>query len=146
MLLVNDGREVELSGSYLLTTNNRMELLAAIVGLEWLPEPATVELTSDSRYVTNPIELDWLALWARRGWRSRSGTVKNRDLWFRMKVQLQRHRVTARHVRGHSGHPENERCDRLAWKAARGSGSRVDDGYLAELAQAGAPRPFNLLR
>ena len=117
-ILVYQGREKELSGSENLTTNNRMELLAAIIGLEQLKEPCQVTLISDSRYLCESINQGWLFGWEQNGWRkSDKKPALNVDLWERMLVQLRRHTVTVQWVKGHAGHPYNERCDRLAVNA-----------------------------
>ncbi len=114
-ILVCNGVEKELSGGERETTNNRMELMAAIVGLEALKEPCRVLLTSDSRYLVDAVEKKWLDSWQRRGWKKADGKpALNLDLWKRLLVQLQRHEVTLRWIKGHAGHPYNERCDRLA--------------------------------
>ena len=110
--------ERELSGGEPDTTNNRMELMAAIAALEALREPCDVILTTDSQYVRQGI-LDWLANWIRRGWKTSGGDpVKNRDLWERLQAAAAPHKVEWRWVKGHSGHPENERVDVLARTAA----------------------------
>ena len=107
--------ERELSAGYKKTTNNRMELMAAIVGLEALREPCRVLLTSDSRYLVDAVEKHWLENWVKRGWKKADGKpALNIDLWKRLLVQLERHDVTFRWIRGHAGHPYNERCDKLA--------------------------------
>ena len=112
--------ERELSGGEPDTTNNRMEMMAAIVALEALREPCNVILTTDSQYVRQGI-LDWLANWIRRGWKTAGGDpVKNRDLWERLQAAAAPHAVDWRWVKGHSGHPENERVDQLARTAAEG--------------------------
>lgn len=109
------GREKELCGGEADTTNNRMELTAAIAGLEALKEPCRVQLTSDSKYLVDAVQKGWLYGWQKKGWkRSGNEPVLNVDLWQRLLVQLGRHQVELRWVRGHNGHPENERCDRLA--------------------------------
>ncbi len=114
-ILVYGGAERELSGGEPSTTNNRMELMAAIVGLEALREPCRVLLTSDSRYLVDAVEKHWLQNWAKRGWKKADGRpALNADLWQRLLVQLERHDVTFRWIRGHAGHPYNERCDKLA--------------------------------
>ena len=115
-------REVarELAGGEPDTTNNRMELMAAIAALEALREPCDVVLTTDSQYVRQGI-LDWLANWIRRGWKTAGGDpVKNRDLWERLQIAAAPHKVDWRWVKGHNGHPENERVDQLARIAAEG--------------------------
>lgn len=114
-ILVFGDTEKELSGGEKNTTNNRMELMAAIVGLETLKEPCRVILTSDSRYLVDAIEKKWLENWQKRGWKKADGKpALNVDLWTRLQAQLDRHEVTFRWIRGHAGHPYNERCDRLA--------------------------------
>lgn len=110
--------ERELSGGEPDTTNNRMELMAAIAALEALREPCDVILTTDSQYVRQGI-MDWLANWIRRGWKTAGGDpVKNRDLWERLQAASAPHTIDWRWVKGHSGHPENERVDVLARTAA----------------------------
>jgi ribonuclease HI len=113
-ILVYAGIERELSGGDPATTNNRMELLAAISALEALKEPCEVTLTSDSKYLVDGITRGWLADWRARGWKK----VKNPELWQRLEKLLDIHRVSLVWVRGHDGHPYNERCDRLATAAA----------------------------
>lgn len=116
-LLCYNGAERELSGAVTDTTNNRMELLAAIMGLEALTRPSVVALTTDSQYVKNGIT-DWLAKWKKNNWQTAAKRpVKNRDLWLRLDRACQPHRIEWQWVRGHSGHPENERADRLANQA-----------------------------
>lgn len=106
----------ELSGGEPLTTNNRMELRAAIEGLSALREPCEVTLYSDSRYLVDAVTLGWAESWRATGWKR--GKAKNPDLWESLLALLAVHRVTFRWVRGHDGHPENERCDALATAAA----------------------------
>ena len=111
--------ERELSGGEPDTTNNRMELMAAIAALEALREPCDVILTTDSQYVRQGI-MDWLSNWIRRGWKTAGGDpVKNRDLWERLHAAASRHRVDWRWVKGHAGDPDNERVDGLARDAAQ---------------------------
>lgn len=113
-LLRVDGTEKELVGGEGATTNNRMELMAAIAALEALKRPCDVELYSDSRYVLDGIS-KWMTNWRRRNWRTASGDpVKNRDLWQRLDKAAAPHRIGWNWVRGHDGHPENERVDELA--------------------------------
>ena len=113
-LLCWRGIERELSGGEAATTNNRMELMAAIAALETLKEPCTVVLTTDSQYVRQGIT-EWMAGWIRRGWKTSGGEpVQNRDLWERLHAAAGRHTVDWRWVKGHAGHPENERVDQLA--------------------------------
>lgn len=119
--------ERELSQGFECTTNNRMELLAAIVGLEALKRPCTVTLYSDSQYVVNAFNQHWVEGWLKRGWKNaKKEPVKNVDLWKRLLAAKQPHDVTFVWVKGHAGHPENERCDQLATAAADGS-ARVRD-------------------
>ena len=110
-----NGHERELAGREDSTTNNRMELMAAIRALETLNRPCRVVVTTDSKYVQQGIS-EWLAGWKKRGWRTAGRQpVKNVDLWQRLDAAVQRHtQVDWRWVRGHNGHPENERADRLA--------------------------------
>ncbi|WP_290648396.1 ribonuclease HI [Aquisalimonas sp.] len=113
-LLRWNGKEKGLCGGERETTNNRMELLAAIRGLEALKQPCHVVLTTDSQYLRKGIT-EWLPNWKRRGWKTAARKpVKNADLWQELDHQVQRHQVEWRWVRGHSGHAENERADRLA--------------------------------
>ena len=111
------GKEIERSGAQRQTTNNRMELLAVIRGLEALRRPSSVELFTDSVYVGRGLS-EWMPKWKANGWRRREGKkwaeVKNEDLWRTLDALLAGHQVKFTHVRGHSGHPENERCDTLA--------------------------------
>ncbi len=108
------GIERELAGGDPATTNNRMELMAAIAALETLREPCDVVLHTDSQYVRQGIT-EWMANWVRRGWKTSGGDpVKNRDLWERLHAAAQRHAVDWRWVKGHSGDPDNERVDQLA--------------------------------
>lgn len=107
--------EKELSGGAGETTNNRMELTAVIAALEALKEPCAVTLTTDSRYVADGVTKGWAAGWRRRGWKKADGKpALNPDLWERLLTLLEKHKVEIIWVRGHAGHPENERCDRLA--------------------------------
>ncbi len=111
--------ERELSEGYEKTTNNRMELMAAIKALEALKRPCDVELFSDSKYLTDAFNQNWIDNWLRRNWiKSDKKPVLNADLWERLLKAASPHKITWIWVRGHSGHPENERCDRLATEAA----------------------------
>ncbi len=113
-LLRYGARERELSGGEAQTTNNRMELMAAIMALETLTEPCVVTLHTDSQYVRQGIT-EWMRNWVRRNWKTAAGDpVKNRDLWERLHAATQRHRIDWRWVKGHSGDPDNERVDTLA--------------------------------
>ena len=114
-ILVYQGKEKELSGGEPETTNNRMELTAAISALEALREPCEVTLTSDSKYLIDGITKGWAASWKARGWRKADKSpALNPDLWDALLSLLERHTVTFVWVRGHAGHPYNERCDELA--------------------------------
>ena len=106
----------EISGGEPLTTNNRMELRAAIEGLSALREPCEVTLYSDSRYLVDAVTLGWAESWRKTAWKN--GKAKNPDLWETLLSLLSVHSVTFQWVRGHDGHPENERCDALATAAA----------------------------
>ena len=114
-ILVYGGREKELSGGEPLTTNNRMELMAAIVAMEALREPCEITLTSDSKYLTDAINKGWLSSWKKNGWKKADKSkVLNVELWERIDKLLEIHTVTFVWVKGHHGHPYNERCDALA--------------------------------
>jgi ribonuclease HI len=118
-VLISRGAERELSGGEPDTTNNRMELTAAIEALQALKRPCKVELHTDSQYLRNGIT-EWLSVWKKRGWRTTSnGAVKNEDLWRRLDDARMRHSVDWRWVKGHNGHPLNERADALARKGLR---------------------------
>ena len=125
------GREMEMSGGFSLTTNNRMELLAVIKGLEAIRwKNAEVHVYSDSSYVVNAINKGWLENWKRKGY----AKVKNPDLWMRFARLYAMHRVSFHWIKGHAGHPENERCDVLAVAAGSGAvaaGAQLppDPGY-----------------
>ncbi|WP_087019477.1 ribonuclease HI [Thaumasiovibrio subtropicus] len=122
------GHTKELSDGFHLTTNNRMELLAAIVGLKTLKESCTVDLTTDSQYVRQGIT-QWIHNWKKRGWKTADKKpVKNADLWVKLDEQCQHHEVNWHWVKGHAGHPENERCDELARTAAEAP-QQEDEGY-----------------
>jgi ribonuclease HI len=116
----------EISEGYKLTTNNRMELLAVIVGLEALKNPGSeVMIYSDSKYVVDAIEKRWVFDWAKKGFKGK----KNPDLWKRFLEVYPQHKVKFRWVKGHAGIPENERCDQLATKAAVKPNLLIDYGY-----------------
>ena len=121
--------EKTLSAGYVRTTNNRMELMAAIAGLEALKRPCHVYLFSDSKYVVDAFNQKLIDGWIKKNWnRGKSGPVKNIDLWERLLKAIEPHRVTFCWVKGHAGHPENERCDTLATTAADGDNLLVDEG------------------
>lgn len=113
--------EREFSAGYKKTTNNRMELMAAIIGLEALRKPCRVDLYSDSKYLTDAFNQKWIDSWQKNNWKTSSGSaVKNRELWERLLRAMEPHSVSFHWVKGHDGHPENERCDQLATSAADG--------------------------
>ena len=114
-ILVYHGKEKELSGGEASTTNNRMELMAAIAGMSALREPCEIVLTSDSKYLVDAINKGWLASWKRNGWRKADkSAVLNVELWQKIDSLLEIHEVSFVWVHGHTGHPYNERCDALA--------------------------------
>ena len=120
VLLIYGSHVRELSGGYRHTTNNRMELLGPIRGLESLTEPCDVQLFSDSQYVVNGIMKGWAQRWRSNGWRrNRKESAENHDLWEQLLTLCEKHTVRFEWIRGHNGHPENERCDELAGAAAR---------------------------
>lgn len=119
----------EYAGGYKRTTNNRMEILAAIVGLEALLRPCQVELYSDSQYLVKAFNEHWIEGWKKKNWkRNQKEDVKNVDLWKRLLKAMEPHEVAFHWVKGHAGHPENERCDALAVKAALGENLLEDEG------------------
>jgi len=130
--IVDDGKKrTELFRGYRLTTNNRMELLACIAGLESLEHPSDVLLHSDSRYVVDGMKKGWARRWRSRNWmRTKTEAAENADLWSRLLDLCDRHRVEFIWVRGHAGHPENERCDQLATGAADGVDLEEDRPYI----------------
>ncbi len=128
VLVCGDLRK-EMSGGFALTTNNRMELLAVIMGLEAIKwENATVEVWSDSSYVVKAVEEKWLDKWVATGFKRK----KNMDLWLRFLPLYKKHSVTFHWLKGHAGHPENERCDRLAAAASGQPGPPQDEGSVNE--------------
>ena len=96
-----------------------MEVLAAIIGLEALKEPCEVEIVSDSKYLVNSVEMGWIDSWFAADWKKKGKDVPNADLWKRLYVQLRKHFVRFTWIKGHDGHPENERCDKLAVEKAK---------------------------
>lgn len=130
-VLIYKQHRKELSQGYRLTTNNRMELMAAIAGLESLQEPCLIHLTTDSQYVKQGIT-QWIQGWKRKGWlTANKDPVKNVDLWKRLDALVQHHQIEWHWVKGHSGHDENERCDELARAAATSATLLEDTGYQA---------------
>lgn len=128
LVLIYKQHRKELSEGFRLTTNNRMELLAVIKGLEALKgEGFPVKVISDSKYVVDSVEKGWLNNWVKKNWKN----VKNVDLWQRFLPIYKKHKVQFQWIKGHAGHPENERCDRLAVMASEGLSLLVDEGYEA---------------
>lgn len=124
----------EFSGGYAQTTNNRMEIMAAIVGLEALIRPCEVDLYSDSQYLVRTFQEHWIDGWVRKGWkRGKNENVKNVDLWKRLLAAKEKHDVRFIWVKGHAGTPENERCDTLAVEAAMQEKLPKDEGFSCDL-------------
>ena len=117
-ILVYKGKELVLSGGHPSTTNNRMELTAVIEGLSRLKEPCEVTLCSDSKYVIDSLEKGWVYGWKAKNWMRKSEPVPNADLWQKLLPLVSAHRLTYIWVKGHNGHPYNERCDKLATEQA----------------------------
>ena len=130
-VLINGDKWREISGGYRLTTNNRMEIMAGIAALDVLKKPCKVTLFSDSQYVVNAMEMGWARKWQAAGWkRGAKEKAINPDLWQRLLHLCDTHQVHFHWVRGHSGDPNNERCDVLAVEASKQPGMPVDEGYL----------------
>lgn len=130
VVLISNDRRKELSGGFRKTTNNRMELLACIEGLRSLRRPCNAVLTSDSKYVVNAMVKGWAGKWRSNGWKlSPSKPAKNADLWAQLLDQCAGHNVKFEWVKGHSEHPENERCDALAVAAAEGKDLPADFAF-----------------
>jgi len=127
VILRSDSHYKELSKGYSRTTNNRMELMGVITGLEAIKKlNQEITIFSDSKYVIDPIEKGWLDRWTKISFKNK----KNSDLWQRLSPLLDRHQIKFIWIRGHNGHPENERCDELAVIAAKGQNLEPDTGYL----------------
>jgi ribonuclease HI len=130
VVLVHPKKRAEISGGFRLTTNNRMEIFAAIAGLEFLKQACKVTLHSDSQYLVDALTKGWVESWKRKEWwHSRTERVPNRDLWERLLALCGQHQVEFRWVKGHAGVPENERCDQLAMAALRQPDLPADEGY-----------------
>ena len=139
VVVMYKGHRREHSGGFRLTTNNRMEMLAVIVGLESLKERCQVTVFSDSQYVVNAITKGWARKWKANGWRRASNEkALNPDLWERLLTLCDKHGVEFRWVRGHDGNKENERCDYLATTAAAEAATGVDGVYEALVKGSGA--------
>lgn len=129
-ILVYGNHRRELSGGFRLTTNNRMEILAAVKGLEALKERCRVTIYSDSQYVVHAIEKGWALRWRSNGWRrNKKEKAINPDLWEKLLSLCDRHEVRFQWIRGHAGTEENERADQLAKAAATGDGLAIDEVY-----------------
>ncbi len=124
------GRRLEISGGLDVTTNNRMEIMAVLQALKRLTRPCEVKVVTDSQYVSNSIMKKWVYGWARQRWMTKEGKRRlNADLWKEMLAELDRHKVSVTWIRGHQGHPENERCDLLARDRAMSGNLEKDPGY-----------------
>jgi ribonuclease HI len=131
VVLKSGSHRKEISAGYILTTNNRMELMAVIVGLEALKKNnSSVNVYSDSSYVCDAINKGWLFVWEKKNFSGK----KNRDLWIRFLSVYRRHRVKFTWIKGHAGHAENERCDALAVDASKAASLLIDEGYNPETA------------
>jgi len=130
VVLLHPKKRREISGGFRRTTNNRMEIYAAIAGLEILKEPCKGTLYSDSEYLVNSMTEGWVLAWKKKKWwRKQTERVPNSDLWERLLVLCQTHQVEFRWVKGHAGHRENEQCDRLSTEALRKPNLPADVGY-----------------
>jgi len=130
IILVYGKNRKELSGGYRLTTNNRMELMAAIQGLATLKEPCKVQLYSDSQYLVESMEKGWVQRWKANNWyRNKKEKAANQDLWQELLNLCQKHTISFVWIRGHDGHSENEQCDKLAFVAAHIPELPSDEGY-----------------
>jgi ribonuclease HI len=139
VVLLYGAHRKELSGGYRLTTNNRMEITAAIQGLAALKEPCQGQLFSDSAYVVNTIEKGWARRWQANGWhRQHKKKAENRDLWEELLRLCDTHQIRFEWIKGHAGHVENERCDQLAFQAAQAPNLPPDEGYESSFSSAQA--------
>lgn len=126
-------QEKEKAQGFRLTTNNRMELLAVIKGLEAIKEPCEVEIFSDSKYIVDAVNQRWVYKWKANGWmRNKKEKALNSDLWNRLLILLEKHKTTFNWVKGHAGHPENERCDFLATEAIKSPKLLEDEEFTKE--------------
>lgn len=129
-ILVYGDHRKEISGGYQHTTNNRMEMMACIKALEMLKEPCEVTIYSDSKYLVDSVMKGWAKRWRANNWkRNKKDKAENIDLWEKMLELLDKHKVTFNWVKGHSGHPENERCDEMVKEAASQENLPEDTGY-----------------
>jgi ribonuclease HI len=132
VVLIHGKERKEFSRGFRLTTNNRMEMLACIVGLQALKSPCAVTLYSDSQYVINSMTKGWALRWRKNKWKRNGEDVPNADLWAQMLDLCDKHQVRFNWVRGHAGNKENERCDQLAREAALSSDMAIDSVYEAK--------------
>ncbi len=129
-ILISGNKRKEIVGGYRLTTNNRMEILAAVLALEALKWSSRVTVHSDSRYLVDAVTKGWAERWRDNGWkRNAKEEAVNADLWERLLILCEKHEVEFVWIQGHAGHPENERCDLLSVAAARTEGLPADIGY-----------------
>ena len=134
VVLIYEASRKELSQGYRLTTNNRMEILAVITGLEAIKEPSKVNIYSDSKYVVDAMKQGWLENWRSSDWVRKGGKrVPNADLWKRLSSLVEEHEVKFEWVKGHAGDPENERADYLSYEAIEKANLPEDEGYLRQL-------------
>jgi len=130
VVLIQGKNRKEISGGFRLTTNNRMELMAAIVGLEALKYRCSVTIYTDSQYLANSVNLGWLKKWKAKGWmRNKKDPVINPDLWEKLLSLCEKHDVRFEWVKGHANNLENERCDILSYQAASCKDLPADEGY-----------------
>ena len=130
IILDYNGKTKEISQGFVLTTNNRMEIMAAVVALEALKEPCNVTLFSDSKYLVDSVNQGWILKWQKNNWmRTRNEKAKNIDLFTRLLNQLKIHKVEFVWVKGHAGHPQNERCDVLATSSINSNNLAIDEGF-----------------
>lgn len=129
-ILISGSKRKEIVGGFHLTTNNRMEILAAVIALEALKWPSRVKVHSDSRYLVDAVMKGWAQRWRDNGWkRNAKEEAVNADLWERLLIICEKHEVEFVWVQGHAGHPEDERCDLLSVAAAQADGLPADIGY-----------------
>jgi len=139
-VVISEHQREELSGGFQWTTNNRMELFAAIAGLESLNMPSQVKLVSDSRYLVDAMTQGWAKRWRDKGWqRTPREKAINADLWARLLTLCEVHDVHFQWIKGHAGHEMNERCDALAMAALKRPGLPADEGYASELGSSYGP-------
>ncbi len=144
VVLQNGEHRKELSGGYSLTTNNRMELMACITGLSALKHRCSVIVYTDSKYIVNSVSKGWARRWKTYGWkRNKHEKAENIDLWDKLLSLIDQHEVEFKWVKGHSGNKENERCDKLAGKAAAKKNLPEDENYVGKKTQFSEPGLFD---